>query len=212
MHVHELNPWRTIIALSVFVIILLVGLLTMSKPLLTYKLGINESLDDLHQKDACFYPWELDNFLNDKMQNVVLFDIRDNFVFGQGHIPGAENISANDLTQEESIKRLEDLNDKNITVVLYGKDRLQANGPWMLFRQAGFSNVKVLEGGYDYYVQHKNNLAATKTNPTFENGIPRYDFAEMAGPKEGAAANTTKERKPVEISRRQKTNVAAGGC
>ncbi len=212
MHVHELNPWKTIIALSVFAIILLIGLLTMSKPLLTYNLDIHESLEDLNRKDACFYPWELSGFLNNEMHTVVLFDIRDNFTFGQGHIPGAENISANDLTREESIKRLKDLKEKNITVVLYGDDQLQANGPWMLFRQAGFSNVKVLPGGYGYYVQHKNDLTATKADPTFEMGIPRYDFAEMADPGQGTAVITKTEKKPVEIRRRAKTHVAAGGC
>ena len=212
MHVHELNPWRTIIALSVFVIILIVGLLTMSKPLLTYKLDMHESLEDLNQKDAFFYPWQLNSFLNNEMQNVVLFDIRDNFVYGQGHIPGAENISANDLTQEENIKRLEDLNEKNITMVLYGEDQLQANGPWMVFREVGLNNVKVLLGGYGYYSQHKNDLAASKTDTSFQKGFPRYNFAEMAAPKQGAAVNKTTEKKPVEIRRRKKTNVAAGGC
>jgi rhodanese-related sulfurtransferase len=212
MHVHELNPWRTVIVVSVFVIIILVGLLTMNKPLLSYKLDMRESLQDLHQKDACFFPWQLDSYLNNEMHDIVLFDIRDNFIFGQGHIPGAENISANDLTQEESIKRLEDLNKKNVTVVLYGKDQLQANGPWMLFRETGFSNVKVLLGGYDYYIKHKNDLAATRTDTSFEKGSPRYDFAEMAAPKEGAAIRAASEREPVEIQRRQKTKVAAGGC
>ncbi len=212
MHVHELNPWKTIIALSVFVVVLLVGFLTMSKPLLTYKLDMHESLEDLNQKDALFYPWQLNSLLNNEMQNVVLFDIRNNFVFGQGHIPGAENISANDLIQEEVIKRLEDLNKKNITMVLYGEDQLQANGPWMVFREVGLNNVKVLLGGYGYYIQHKNDLAATKTDTTFLKGFPRCDFAEMAAPRKGAAAVSTTEKKPVQIRQRKKTNAAAGGC
>ncbi len=56
----------------------------MSKPLLTYKLDMHESLEDLNQKDAFFYPWQLNSFLNNEMQNVVLFDIRDNFVLWAG--------------------------------------------------------------------------------------------------------------------------------
>ena len=84
MHVHELNPWRTLIALSAFVIILIVGFLTMSKPLISYKSDMNQSVEMLNQDDAFFYPWQLDEFIKNKPQNVVLFDIRDNFVFGQG--------------------------------------------------------------------------------------------------------------------------------
>jgi len=212
MHVHELNPWRTLIALSAFVILLIIGFVTMQKPLMTYQLDMKQSVKQLDIPAACFYPWQLDSFLQDKVQNVVLFDIRDNFVFGQGHIPGAENLSANDLTQKESIERLENLKDKNVTVVLYGEDQLQANGPWMLFRQVGFDNVKILVGGYQYYVQHKNELVASKSDSTFQKGIPKYDFAEMAAPKDGSVISQTAEKKPVEIRRRKKTSAVAGGC
>jgi len=212
MHVHELNPWRTLIALSAFVIILIVGFVTMRKPLLTYKLDMKQSVQQLDNPEAYFYPWQLENFLQKKMQNVVLYDIRNNFTYGQGHIPGAENLSANDLSQKESIKRLEDLKDKNVTVVLYGDDQLQAIGPWMLFRQVGFDNVKVLLGGYNYYAQHKDNLAATKSDTSYLKGVPKFDYAEMAAPKDGSAIQSTTEKKPVEVRRRKKTTVAAGGC
>jgi len=212
MHVHELNPWRTLIALSAFVIILIVGFVTMRKPLLTYKLDMKQSVQQLDNPEAYFYPWQLENFLQKKMQNVVLYDIRNNFTYGQGHIPGAENLSANDLSQKESIKRLEELKDKNVTVVLYGDDQLQAIGPWMLFRQVGFDNVKVLLGGYNYYAQHKDNLAATKSDTSYLKGVPKFDYAEMAAPKDGSAIQSTTEKKPVEVRRRKKTTVAAGGC
>jgi hypothetical protein len=79
MHVHELNPWRTLIALSAFVIILIVGFVTMRKPLLTYKLDMKQSVQQLDNPEAYFYPWQLENFLQKKMQNVVLYDIRNNF-------------------------------------------------------------------------------------------------------------------------------------
>ncbi|MFA5327918.1 MAG: rhodanese-like domain-containing protein [Prolixibacteraceae bacterium] len=212
MHVHELNPWRTLIALCIFIAILIVGFVTMRTPLLTYKLDMNQSIDELKKADACFYPWQLNSFITNETKDVVVFDIRDNFVFGQGHIPGAENLSAQDLTREESIERLEDLKDQNITVVLYGEDQLQANGPWMLFRQAGFDNVKVLLGGYRYYVEHKDNLVATKNDSTFQKEIPRYDFAAMASPKGGSAISTSTENKPVVVTKRKKASAASGGC
>ncbi|MCG6186620.1 rhodanese-like domain-containing protein [Maribellus maritimus] len=211
MHIHELNPWRTLIAVVIFVVILLAGFVTMTKPLLTYHLDMNESIQQLSDENAYFYPWELDGFIKKEAQNVVLFDIRDNFIFGQGHIPGAENISANDLTQEDNVERLEKLNEMGVTVVLYGENQLQANGPWMLFRQVGFDNVKILAGGYQYYAENKENLLAAKDNNSFKKGIPRYDFAEKAAPKDGAAVSTT-AKKPVQVQRRQKSTVAAGGC
>ena len=212
MEIHETNPWRTMIALSAFVIILIIGFITMNKPLISYELNITQSMEEVKKADALFYPWQLAGFVSKETKNVVLFDIRDHFTFGQGHIPGAENISAQELTKVENIERLEDLKDKNITVVLYGQDQLQANAPWMLFRQVGFHNVKVLLGGYEYYALHKDNLMATKTDSTFLKEIPKYNFAEMASPKDGSAVNSTTEKKPVEIKRRKKVSAAAGGC
>lgn len=211
MHVHELNPWKTMIALSAFAVILIVGFLTMHKPEMSYKLDMQQSLNAVQSKDVCFYPWQLNSVISGETKDVVLFDIRDHFVFGQGHIPGAENLSASDLSSEESIDRLDELKDKKFTVVLYGQDQLQANGPVMLFRQVGFENVKVLAGGYDYYIQHKDNLLATQNDSTLIKGVPRYNFAEMAAPKDGSA-NSTTAKKPVEVVRRQKSKAAAGGC
>ncbi len=212
MHIHELNPWRTLIALSAFVLILVIGFLTRPKPLLTYEKNISQSVDALNDSEAYFYPWQLEDVISNKPDNIVLFDIRDNFVFGQGHIPGAENLSASVLSREENIERMKELRDMGVTVVLYGEDELQANGPWMLFREVGFNNVQLLKGGYSYYKAHQNNLAATRSDDGYERGIPRYDYAEMAAPKDGAALNADTENKPVQVRRRQKTNVAAGGC
>lgn len=211
-HIHETNPWKTLIALSAFVIIVIIGFITMRKPLITYQLDMTQSIEEIKKPDAVFYPWQLAGVLSKETKDIVLFDIRDNFTFGQGHIPGAENLSAHELTREESIERLEELNEKNITVVLYGQDQLQANAPWMLFRQVGFDNVKVLLGGYEYYMQHKDNLIATKSDSTFLKENQKYNYAEMAKPQEGTAASQTAEKKPVVVRQRKTGPAAAGGC
>ena len=151
MHIHELNPWRTLIALGAFIVILIIGFLTMPKPLLTYEKTMSESVDALIESDAYFYPWELEQVIAGETDTIVLFDLRNNFVFGQGHIPGAENLSASVLSREENIERMKKLRDMGVTVVLYGETQLDANGPWMLYRQVGFDNVKILLGGYSYY-------------------------------------------------------------
>jgi len=212
MEINESNPWKTLIALSVFILILIVGFFTMRTPLLTYKLDMKQSIKEMKNSDAYFYPWQLNGVLSKETNNVVIFDIRNSFVYGQGHIPGAENLSAQELTKEESIERLENLKDQKFTVVLYGEDQLQANGPWMLFRQVGFDNVKVLLGGYQYYMQHKNNLLATKNDPEIQKEVAKCDFAKMAAPKDGAVVKTSEAKKPVEVSRRKKSGGASGGC
>ena len=211
MHIHELNPWRTIIALSLFVVIIIIGFLTMKKPLISYELNMEESIKELSEAELYFYPWELEAVINNEIDTVILFDIRDNFVFGQGHIPGAENMSAYDLSKAENIERLEVLKEDGYTVVLYGEDELQANGPLMLFRQVGFDNVRLLLGGYQYYLENKDDLYYTVDDDVYLKGMPRYDYADMAAPKDGSV-NIVDDKKPVQVQRRQKTNVAGGGC
>lgn len=211
MHIHELNPWRTLIALSAFIVILIIGFLTMPKPLLTYEKTIEESVSALVESDAYFYPWELEQVIAKETDTIVLFDLRNNFVFGQGHIPGAENLSASVLSQKDNIERMKKLQDLGVTVVLYGENELDANGPWMLYRQVGFDNVKLLLGGYRYYLEHKDDLYSTVDDDGYMKGIARFNYAEMAAPKEGAVLSSDTE-KPVQVQRRQKSNVAAGGC
>ena len=212
MEIHETNPRKTLIVLSAFILILILGFITMRTPLLTYELDMKQSIEELKNADAHFYPWQLNGVINKEVSNVVIFDIRDKFVFGQGHIPGAENLSAQDLTKAESIERLEELREQNFTVVLYGEDQLQANGPWMLFRQVGFDNVKILLGGYQYFKLHKDNLLATKNDAGFQKEVARYKYAEMASPKNVESGITPSEKKPVEVSRRKKTVSTSGGC
>lgn len=213
MKINELNPWKTMTGiLSVFVIIIIIGFLTMSKPLISYKLDMNQSISELNNKDALFTPAQLDDFLKNKSVNVVLFDIRDNFVFGQGHIPGAENMSANDLSKKENIELLNELYKKGVTVVLYGENQLQANGPWMLFRQAGFENVKILLGGYTFYTQNKDSLNTAAGTNKFLKEIERYDFTSMAAPKDGTNSAASVEKKQVNVTKRGKSAAAKGGC
>ncbi|WP_167617663.1 rhodanese-like domain-containing protein [Maribellus sediminis] len=212
MHIHELNPWRTLIALSIFVVVLIIGFITKPKPLFTYEKTIAESVSALSMSEDYVYPWELEEIIANKPDSIVLFDIRNNFVFGQGHIPGSENLAASVLSREENIDRMKKLRDMGVTVVLVGEDELHANGPWMFFRQVGFNNVKLLLGGYNYYFEHKDDLYSTIDDDAYFKGIARFDYAEMAAPKDGAALNSDDMSKPVQVQRRQKSNVAAGGC
>ncbi len=214
MHVHELNPKKTLITVIIFVIVIIVGFLTLKQPRFTYKLNMEQSVKILHDSSLCFYPWQLADVVANVESNVVLIDLRDKFSFGQGHIPGAENISAYDLTDEANIEHLNELKKAGVTVVFYGNDQLQANGPWMWFRQIGFDNVKILLGGYKYYKEHKGKLSETKGDKSYLCGYPRYDYAKVAAANAGTGVgNTTvKKKKPVVVRRKKRTVTASGGC
>ncbi len=213
MHIHEINPKKTLITVIIFVVVIMVGFLTLKKPRFTYKLNMKQSVEILHDNSLYFYPWQLADVVANVESNVVLIDLRDKFSFGQGHIPGAENISAYDLTDENNIEHLNQLKNAGVTVVFYGNDQLQANGPWMWFRQTGFDNVKILLGGYRYYKTHKDKLSDTKEDKSYLCELPRYDYAKVAASTSNTNVNTTvKKKKTVVVRRKKKTVTASGGC
>ena len=213
MHVHELNPKKTLVTLVAFALLLIVGFFTMHKPLLNYSLDMKQSLEMLKDSNDYFYPAQLVGTNGQMDNNIVLIDLRNNFDFGQGHIPGAENISAYDLTLEENIKRLQDFKNKNITVVFYGDGQLQANGPWMLFRQLGFNNIKVLLGGYDYYKKMNSGQINSSNYKSYLKGAPKYDYAQIVNVSKSDTTVTQETKPAVQIVRRRKTtHVASGGC
>ncbi len=211
MHVHDLNPKKALATIIIFVIIIILGFVTLKRPKFIYKVSLQESIELLKDKNAYFYPWQLVDVINKVDNNIVLIDIRDIFSYGQGHIPGSENISAYDLTSKKYIEYLNRLNAEGKTVVLYGNDQLEANGPWMWFKQVGYENFKVLLGGYKYYLAHKDNLEETKSDKSYILEVPDFNFAEVAN-KGASIQSTTKNTKVPVIKRKKKKTVAAGGC
>jgi len=212
MHVHELNPKKTLVTLVAFAILILVGFFTMRKPLLEYNLDMSQSIEMLNDPTVYFSPEQLTEIVNNPNDNVVLIDLRNNFVFGQGHIPGAENISAYQLTQKENIERLEEFKKQNITVVFYGDDQLQANGPWMVFRQLGFDNIKVLLGGYSYYKEAIANANDTLSGQGYIMEIPKFNYAEIFKNVKPDSQQEQSQKSEIKIVRRKKTKVVSGGC
>jgi len=214
MHVHELNPKKTMITMIIFVIVIIIGLVTLSKPRLNYAITPEETVVLAGSEEGFVYPYELEDILNKTIDTIVLVDIRNTFQFGRGHIPGAENISAVELISKENIKRLEALKDAGQVVLIYGNNLVEANGPYMLLRQIGFDNVKVLMGGYSYYKVWKDKLGDTYSDDSYFIGNAQYDYAEVAK-RSSVSKNDNGASEPkahVAVERKKKSKAVEGGC
>ena len=122
-----------------------------------------------------------------------LVDIRSPADFAKGHLPNAVNIPPSDLLDQEFLK---DLREANRIYLLYGGDQLEANGPWMVLRQLGIDNVKVLQGGYAYFDAGRAGLAEDIGYRAEE---PRYNFIavyEKAKKEHEAAIEAGKVKAP----------------
>jgi len=210
-HIHETNPKRTAIALVIFVVIIIIGLITIRNPRLTYSLDPNQTVELAVMDEHGFFPYDLEDVINGNNDTIILIDIRNKFIYGQGHIPGSENISAYTLLENDNIRRLKQLKEDGLTVVIYGEDQLEANGPWMVFQQLGFDNIKYLYGGYQYYNMWKDSLRNSYTDDGYMKGFPRVDYAEIATSK-NTMGRDEETPAPVTVKRKKKSTVAEGGC
>lgn len=212
-HVHETNPKRTFITVIIFIAVIVVGLLTIRSPKLKYTLTPDQTVELVTLEEHVMYPYELEDIFSGAIDTVILIDIRDRFEFGRGHIEGAENISAITLLNQDNVKRLKQLKNDGMTVVIYGNTQLEANGPWMVFRQLGFDNVKILLGGFEFYNEWKEMLGDTYYEDSYLLGAPRFDYAEVAAAAaQVAGQEESSAKKPVNVKRKKKSNVAEGGC
>lgn len=211
MHIHELNPKKTLITLLLFVIVIIVGLVTIYQPRFKYQLTPQETIDLVMWEDGYVFPYELEEVISGEVDTVILIDLRNNFEFSKGHIPGAENIGAVSLMNKENIKRLNKLKKDGICVLLYGENLIQANGPWMVFRQLGYDNVKALMGGYTYYELYKDNLGDSYADDGYLIGTADFDYADIASNVNAVEVDDS-EKQTLNVSRRKKSTVVEGGC
>lgn len=214
MHIHELNPKKTMITMLLFVVVIVIGLITLSKPRLSYSLSPEQTVELVRYDEGFVFPYELEDILNKTIDTVVLIDIRNTFQFGRGHIPTAENISAVELLTKDNIKRLEELKNSGQTVLIYSNTLVEANGPFMVLRQIGFDNVKVLMGGYDYYKEWKDMLGDSYGDDAYFMGSPDFDYAAVAVSTvvTGDSPSSDENQAPITVTRKKKAKVAEGGC
>lgn len=209
MHIHELNPKRTVIAMVIFVAIIIAGLVTLRNPRLTYELTPEQTVLLSVSDDGGITPEKLENILTGPNVNAEIIDIRNRDEFVTGHIPGVKNISAVELLKDDNIKWLKKLRENGYDVIIYGENQIQANGPWMVLHQIGLDNVNVLCGGYQNWLAYKNQETKKYSPP----GKAEFNYAEVAKTSAIGNENNNKSAKKTTIVRRKKKGGAvAGGC
>lgn len=137
-------------ALVVVISIILIIALT-NRPSVSYKMTKDSLVTLLKDSSQFVSPINLEALLAQKKGSLVMVDIRSYEEFSKGHIKEAVNIPVMNLLNTKTITFFDELSSKGQEAILYGNDQLQANGPWLLLRQVGVNNVKILQGGYQLY-------------------------------------------------------------
>jgi rhodanese-related sulfurtransferase len=209
----ELNRTdRLTIATILVAIILVIGLMTIRKPEINYSRSLDETIRLVNESGDIILPEEVHN-LPAASGSFILVDTRDPVAYRKSHIDQAINIPVQDILQSENLKVFTKLSKENGTIIIYGNDRLEANGAWMILKQLGFDNIRVMEGGYDGFLISQNKDSGVTGIPGNKSETPSYNYNEIIN-SFGAAVSSSDARsqEPVRIIKKEKKSAAEGGC
>ncbi len=204
--------WILLSALLVVIIVLII-LMAGGKPDLKYKLSPQQAVSTLADTGSMISPLVVYEKVQKGDKGLLLVDVRNTDEFAKGHIGNALNIPVLELFSKRSLDFFDELADAKEPVVLYGQDQVQASGPWLLLQQVGFTNVEVMQGGYDFYRQLPlNDSLARVQHICWKAELPLLDTAEFGKKTIVAPKVAESENKPAKVVPVKKKTSSGGGC
>jgi rhodanese-related sulfurtransferase len=142
--------------------------------------------------------------------SLMLIDVRSEDEYESYTLPGALNIPLDSLLADGNLSYLGIPGTK---VVFVSNDDIKADQMWVLTKRLGFNSIYVLKGGLNCWMQtiidperpSDDAPYAEFETYTFRKGAQMYFTG--AGTEDSDAGKVD-----VQVRRREKTNVAAGGC
>ena len=203
-----------VIGAVAFVVIILIALISISQPEHPYELSQEETLEIiLASAEMEVIPEEIKFLKENSSVTLYIIDLRSQEEFGIGHIEGAMNIPQSSILEDENMEFFQSL-DSTRTAILYGRDQIQANGPWMILKQLGIDNIKILKGGYQYYSTNSLDIKNMPKTPAYMIEFPQYDYTRLVEETPGIGDVSIETTGPKEVIpvRKRKKKAAAGGC
>jgi len=200
------------VAALIFVAIIVVGLLTTGKPDIAYKITPQQSIEALGKPGNEISPLEVAKTVKANDNKFIIIDLRSPYEFVKGNIPGSINIPANRILEKESLDFFEKNATSNSTLVLYDATQSLATGPWLVLKQLGYDNIKMMQGGWKIYSGIDSQDPSQ--NPAWLVEIPKYDFAALSASKETNAnkGNQAGQKEIIVPQRKVKAKKVEGGC
>lgn len=202
---------RLIIASSVFILIILIGFLTFRTPDYEYKLNMDQTIEGISVSDNLINAEEARNLTTDKNHPFLIIDIRSHNEFLTDHIEGAINIPLSEILEEDNFTLINEADQQNTAIVMYGRDPLQANASWLLLRQLGIRNLKFLALGFDQFLAQKNENFLTNFKVEEMNSEILSDSMVNATQSMGEPSGKSPQTK-INPEKKVKKTVTAGGC
>jgi len=156
------NKIFNLIVAALFVVFFAIITFLILKPKEQYSFAITpeETLKLSVSNNNFISPVQLAKKIVSRDSAIVLVDIRNQFDYINAHLPESINIYKADILEEKNYKLFEKIKKENKIIVLYGNNAVEANVPFMILRQVGIDNVKVLNGGFPDFKDMKTDEIA----------------------------------------------------
>ena len=182
---------RITIGVMIMLGVLLLGLLTMANPKYAFKSDPAEMIDVIGKGEYKVSPGQLAEEILNKNKESVLIDIRSQYEFNKGSIEGAINIQASDILDDDKFQQFSNFENEGKNVYIYGKDVAEANVLFMTLYALGIQNIRILQGGYDYF-KNKDLNEIANDNVQFSDETPMIDIQKYI--KEENVKSQTKSK------------------
>ncbi len=201
---------KNYIILTILMLVLAVGTLFLRMSNEPKQIDPEELLQEIIQPTRYVTTDQVAKMIIQGDPSLMLIDVRSTDEYIEYTLPGAVNIPLEDLLVEDNLLYLGIPGKK---VVFVSNDDIKADQAWVLTKRLGYGSTYVLKGGINCWMQTiidpqqpEETAAATDFETySFRKGAQMYFTG--AGSDDGGSNQVN-----VQVQRRQKSNVAAGGC
>jgi len=211
MREHKTN--RLVIAVAVFLGVLIMGYIFMKSPDLIFVETPQQTIDFLMESDYEILPEDVAYNVEFDEPGFIYIDLRNPYEFVKGNVATSINIPQTDLLEKSTLEFFNETQKDSLTVILISYDEAAAIGPWLILKQLGYNNTKVMKGGWNYYANESLDPYDMPEVPKYMVEEPAYDFASiMESMKSSSAAVETDAPEIVLPTRKKKKAAVEGGC
>lgn len=204
---------RLSVSIIGYMSIILIGLLSLTQATVYFNEDESQILAVIEEMSHEVFPDEALDFAMNEEADYLFIDVRNEYQYLQAHLHNAINIPINHLLEEDYLKIYKQAQQDSVCMVFYGEHQIQANGAWMLVYQLGFTNSKMMLGGYDL-------IADPNFDPDFIEAYlieePKFDFymimEEARDQLENPALIEEKPAMQIIPIQRVENEIDEGGC
>lgn len=172
------RTYRILVAALVFLFIILIGFLTIGTQKYPFVSGTEEALLESIKGGDKIAPLDIAKGIINKDEKLVFVDVRSQYDFVKSHLPNAINIYSADILDKENFEFFESLKVDDKIAILYGESVTEANIPYMILKQIGIKNLKLLNSGYGFFEGKKMDDIVGITNINLDDEVAMINFSK----------------------------------